>query len=689
MTESQKPRHVATHARQALAIFALLAGIYLLMASGHTYAIDEELLFGVTESLVLRGSFALNNPQDTGERPLYSLFGPGQSLAALPLYHLGRTLAFLFPDNAYAWVTRAIVLWFNPLVTAGIGALLYLAAVRAGYSQHAATGTALIYGLATTALPHSKTFFSEPLTGFFLFASFVTTLYALPSGFPVALASHTTHKQELRRSHRSLLYLCLAGALAGLTPAVRIPSAIGVPLLGLYVMVCVVWLYLVQRAEWTRSWTRDTLWSVATHLLAWGAGAGLTLGLLGLFQWLHYGSPLESGYGNNAHVLHYLFRNNILRGLYGLVLSPGKGIIVYAPPLLLLPVALWLCWRRTWHIALLCSLMVIAHLLLYARFRFWHGDGAWGPRYLNTILPFLSLPLVAYLDRLRSWRTPIQFGVLLVVLLLAVPVQIGALAINFNPYFLQSKGAARYYQPLHSPVVHHLETVATQLRHLYAWHSAGNRVVLLRGFAYSEGNRDRGQQVPRWTLPLAEIALRPPPAQHLWLTLDLSSCYPSPLPPGEVTVSVNARLWITTTPCPPRIYRLLFPVHPTTLSLDSTPWDPLSVQIKREDGPFGIRLRAIEAVADGQTLPVDGAIVPVAPLPPGAGPVSIRTWVNDYRYEHWDFWWWYLMHSGFPTGPSLVLVGIWLTIATSLIGWGGWILANVLPQTRIEESHAC
>lgn len=662
-------------ARIAWAIFALLAGIYLLTASGHTYAIDEELLFGVTESLALRGNFALNNPAATGEPPIYSLYGPGQSLAAVPLYHLGRALALLFPPHAYGWVTRAIVLWFNPFVTAGIAALIYLAAIYTGYGQRAAMGTALLFGLATTALPHSRTFFSEALTSFFLFAAFVAVLAALHTR-RAALVSPGAPAAPWA-SRRVLLMLGLAGALAGLTPAVRVSSAIGVPLLGLHLLLAVLWVY---RSGGNR-WLSPDVRSVLPPLLAWGVGAGLTVGLLALFQWLYYGSPVESGYGNNALVFQHLFRNNVWRGLYGLVLSPGKGILVYAPCLLLLPVAAGLCWRRTWDVALVCSLMVGAHLLLYARFNFWHGDGAWGPRYLITVLPFMVLPLVAYLDRLGGWRTPLQSGVLLVLLLLTVPVQIGGLAINFNIYFMQSKGATRYYQPRHSPVVHHLEVIANQLRTMYMQQVAGNSVVLLDGFAYSEGDRSRGQQVPRWTQPHAAIALRPPPAETLRLTLALSGCRPPPVPPGQVALGLDTQVFVTDTPCPPRTYHLLLPARTATLSLDATAWEPQAARIEREDGPLGVKLLNLTAQADGQVVPVRGALVPIMPLPPGTGPVTIREWVNDYRYGHWDFWWWYLAHSGFPAGPAVVLAGVWLGLGCGLTGWGGGRLWQVFRSS--------
>src|SRR4051794_2199493 len=42
-----------------LTLFLLLAGLYLLTSGGHTYSYDEETMFGLTESIVERGSFVV------------------------------------------------------------------------------------------------------------------------------------------------------------------------------------------------------------------------------------------------------------------------------------------------------------------------------------------------------------------------------------------------------------------------------------------------------------------------------------------------------------------------------------------------------------------------------------------------------------------------------------------------------
>src|SRR3954451_23842613 len=84
---------------RTLALFLAFLGFYLLTASGHFYAVDEETVFRVTESLVERHTVAL--PEAWGlvasppgaDEPRYAQYTPGQSLAAIPLYLVGKALS--------------------------------------------------------------------------------------------------------------------------------------------------------------------------------------------------------------------------------------------------------------------------------------------------------------------------------------------------------------------------------------------------------------------------------------------------------------------------------------------------------------------------------------------------------------------------------------------------------------------
>lgn len=434
----------------------LLAGIYLLTTGGHTYASDEEQMFAVAEALATRGSFVIGvEPDGT---PQYSIYAPGQPVLALPLVALGRAVAAWFPPEGYAYVTRAVLSWFNPLVTGATGGLLALSALRLGYGRRVALGLALVYGLATTAWPHSKTFFAEPLAAALAFASLAVALR--PAGAGAAAVG------------RRVATLLLAGLLGGLACTIKIQAGLALPFLGLWVL----W------QEWRAPLTPGPgLPPVARRLLpplAWGVGAVCGLGALLLYQWSQFGHPLRSGYGPVGGVTAIL-TNDLGDGLLWLLLSSGKGIIWYAPPLALLPVGVALLWRRDAGVALLCAAVSAATLLFYAKFIIWHGDGAWGPRYLNTALPFMALPLAALLGH----GSRVARGALLVALALAVPVQLGGVMVNLNAYLgLQRDAKQRYFVPSQSPILGHLRLAGAQLATSYAVRLAPGTLALAEGF---------------------------------------------------------------------------------------------------------------------------------------------------------------------------------------------------------------
>jgi hypothetical protein len=92
---------------------------------------------------------------------------------------------------------------------------------------------------------------------------------------------------------------------------------------------------------------------------------------------------------------------SVWEGLYGLLLSPGKSLFLYAPPLLLAVAGLPFFLRRNRAATLVFVAAPVVYLVVYGSKGGWHGGG-WGPRYLVPALPFMaiwSLPLLEWLLR--------------------------------------------------------------------------------------------------------------------------------------------------------------------------------------------------------------------------------------------------------------------------------------------------
>jgi hypothetical protein len=105
--------------------------------------------------------------------------------------------------------------------------------------------------------------------------------------------------------------------------------------------------------------------------------------------------------GDPFRELAPLLSTQHLAGIGGLMLSPGKGLLWYSPPLL----AALLLGRRLYARWPLPMLLIAAWgtvaVGFYGRLVFWHGDWCWGPRYVAG-LGLAAAPL-AWLARER-WR---------------------------------------------------------------------------------------------------------------------------------------------------------------------------------------------------------------------------------------------------------------------------------------------
>ncbi len=93
-----------------------------------------------------------------------------------------------------------------------------------------------------------------------------------------------------------------------------------------------------------------------------------------------FGNPLEDGHSQDPAMAVEPFGG----GLYGLIASPGKGLLFYAP---LSVVALFI--RGEWKL----KVPFVLSLFLHGSLHDWTGGTGWGPRFLFTSLPFLLMPL--------------------------------------------------------------------------------------------------------------------------------------------------------------------------------------------------------------------------------------------------------------------------------------------------------
>ncbi|MAE27782.1 MAG: hypothetical protein CMJ87_02195 [Planctomycetes bacterium] len=432
----------------ALATWAILLAIFTATFSGAPATTDGEVEFQATSALARRGSLALggtpeaaliieearrraaepgsfpvirgaraaSEPSDkqlaapepvTGagldsapiEEAWYGWFGPGQAILGLPFYGLGRICSVLLPhiEERHGATTRygaarseyfphLLVAWRNPLLAALTGALLVLCARHLGTSSRSALLAALLWGLTTFAWPATRSTLSDVQATFLLFLAFHGILRArarLVSLIPIGWGPP--------------LELGLALAAAALTRVALLPAVLGLLLVALWVL---------RRHRHPGKTVPPASGSppgqAPLFILrsALPLAAGLALGLI--LNHARFGSPFETGYGP---ALATFFGFPLHRGLAGLLLSPGRGLLPLAPAVLLLVPALAHIRRDGDRLCFGTLVIVLPAVFIpVALSAAWHGAWSYGPRYLLPALPFLFLAVALGLDQLRGRR---------------------------------------------------------------------------------------------------------------------------------------------------------------------------------------------------------------------------------------------------------------------------------------------
>ncbi len=223
------------------------------------------------------------------------------------------------------------------------------------------------------------------------------------------------------------------------------------------------------------------------HLAAFGIGLlPFAAGLL-WHNVLRFGDPFQFGYAGES------FTTAPWRGILGLLISPGKGVFFYAPPLIL-SLILWPRFRRA-HPALgeFLALAWMTALPFYGMWWAWDGGWCWGPRFLVPLIPLSGLPLIM-LPRQRVWR-----GIAAALILAGIVIQAAAVLTDLTPHYAALTDAtALHYDPRQMPQVAALRRVLDgQTEPLAMFHlnetglpptwSIGVPLLLLAGLIVSGG----------------------------------------------------------------------------------------------------------------------------------------------------------------------------------------------------------
>jgi len=351
---------MSRHSSVPLRVFVLFLAIYLCSWAGHYTSGDGRFKIDWAKAMFLGRSGT-----GFGQGAVISKYGIGHSLLAVP------PLAIAYIVNKKTGIRCEAALYTLMFVINGALFLALLAFYLAHfYPARSVWLTVLIAGLATTWWPYTKMDFSEPLVLTMVFLGFVLMRFRYPFWGML---------------------------IAAFTLAIRGDSiAVVGPL--------VIW-YLLQNRS-ARACVRMAL-AIAP-----------SIALVMLANYVRYHSLFDRGYSGER------FSSSFLVGVYGILLSGGKSIFLFSPPLLL-GILGWKAFAAraqlrsdAWLFLAICA----AQVLLFAKWWDWSGDDSWGVRFLIPGVLLLCIPMVAILDR-RA----------LVIPVVAVGVAVQLLAVLAGP----------------------------------------------------------------------------------------------------------------------------------------------------------------------------------------------------------------------------------------------------------------
>lgn len=404
-----------------LALFVLGLSAYLLtMPADLRNNADTTYRLDVTKSLLHGHIWIQCGPPSPNDSRVvlgrhgcwYAIYGPGQSALMAPLYVIGKGVSRLTAtpeDFATAVFTRAL----DPILGALVLVFFYLLAVAVGYQRRTAIVLAIILAFASTLWPDVQSGQEQ-------------TQVTLALAVAVYAALRARNSSTLRQGRRWLL---LSGGAAGVGLFTRYDFVIyAVVLLGF-----VMWWFRrgfnteAQRRGQAPSDPDRRKRAYSDPRRPWLlAGACFLLGLVpfgvadGLWNTVRFGAPWRLGESASAQL-----GLPIWQGVPNLLLSPAKGIVWYLPLLWLLPLAIRPFWRRSPDQGWLIAVLFASAVLFYANIVYWHGDPAWGPRYLFPVVPLLILPLGELIESFASLRFSVR-GLIVGVIGLSLALQLSA-----------------------------------------------------------------------------------------------------------------------------------------------------------------------------------------------------------------------------------------------------------------------
>jgi hypothetical protein len=381
-----QPKHIRVVMIKVL-VFLLFLLVFLASSGGHLDVWDGKGYFFLTENLVLHQSLEVhpdlpsinetkfdiksyfnwqyglqNNGQPLPDGTLTPMFihaAPMLSYFGVPFYVIAKAIDFSAVKFT-AYFLNSIILSFVCVVVFAFASEIY-------QSKRIALVLALIAGVCSFLWPYISSYFQQPLAG----------LLIISSSYFLFLSSKGTFRYSA----------ILGGLFLGLSILAHTGSLIWIP----GIAAIVVYSFRKEKRKIVEFFV-GLLPPIALQLY---------LNVLRFNSLTDFGSSYTIQYQPHAYI----------EGIYGMFLSPGFGLIVNFPLILLFPIAAYYLWKQNKNFCAIFLYFFVSTWLFFGTWEspIWHGYGAWGPRYMVPVVPIIVITLGSLLQRF-SLNYPIKIS---------------------------------------------------------------------------------------------------------------------------------------------------------------------------------------------------------------------------------------------------------------------------------------
>jgi hypothetical protein len=345
-----------------ISLFIAALGAYVLTdAGGYLLSIDVQESIAVANSLVSHGHVSIVGfPPIPGGGSVIGTGGLQYSPHAIGLALLFVPIATVLHFSSFSpGFTAFLYSLINPIFGALLVTTTYVVALRLTKNRTAGLATAATLGLCTLIWPYTSNGFDVLPTSFFLL---------------VGASSLWTAERST-----SPKWYWFSSAAFGCALLLRADAAIAI-MLG---SVWVVYLLVVKAPARLH------------RIVAWALPILLSTVLTCWYNWARFGSIINDGHRNDPNTLT---TTPLWYGFLSQLISPGKGLLFFALPLLVALFGWKVFFRTARGFCIFSIALPLATALFEARYQNWSGAEAWGPRFLVPSIVFLLLPLAFVFD---------------------------------------------------------------------------------------------------------------------------------------------------------------------------------------------------------------------------------------------------------------------------------------------------